>query len=1049
MILRPRRRFLLTIFPPVMPPTHQRTNKSSRSTISVTPRPLLQDIDRDAFFLPGNDNVYLTHSRDGKPALGRKKPNILQDFGFDILGQSLGVPSRKDYERQARPLSLASQSSGLITAPATPRPSQKTQSPNVSRQAYSYEDTKSPVVRRKTSSISSSSTPAPATMVQYSNQDIPNSQQHNAYRTNSSFLGPQASNQHRIPPPPPPPPSAVSWHREPIVNTCIAPIPMSYYGTASHPTYLPGYSYNGAPISLGAQDWANSQHHIVAQYPNSLRVNVPQTAAIPMMPHHQQFSQSQPAQIHYMQAIPTTCPSNIPPPPPPPPPLPPPPQQNWLQTCAMTTRQGAMFRQDVNRVSGAKNIAKQDNLAGNAPRDAIQAHEKFRCSDDVKEYLSKRIRHVHVCAGCGKKRSTRYQKAHPLKRGEIPALSYCYNCLKDAADTDCDSSEGHVVSDRSFKKNHREATVPWPSSDEGHTIADGKYTYKQSRNGPRWVKKPDYFGPLSRLFSRRAPRSSFAPPSRSFSSAEESSSRASSPVSDSCAVYSVHNAPVSQDRRTYERNNNRTIKEGVKAPALPQKRHSSVDSWIAKQNSPLAPVKKKPDRANNEGKVRTATNNKPALARPRTRIPRPRPQPTLVDIDNPFSAETDGSARIPGEERSSLYLDTNGATGMEPMSRLAGMEELSEPLNQIIPNETHKTVKRINTQGDVNEGMKKSGVSSSKAPSPTDSSSSVQSPYLKASMNESLRTPGAVASKSIPKRKPGKSTNHSVHGPRSAMPQIPLDYNPEANMDHAPALHPFSTAENSVRRPVEDNAPVAADEPELFFSYAEPLTPTDAPYAHQTHAPYVVSDSWSDYHIDMEREAEEMAERDLAFAGKLFDSLSGSLGGSATSTFPTTSFATRSNISIVSYHSDSDHSDNDTATISIEGPEVEEVVEKAVERTEANKAIERIEFSSEEEQQNSTKPKTLTEPSIAYLEHKGRCIAELSPSQKKNMYNQLDEGQDDDDGADYPPSPIGSSLIGHTGHSVDELENYTFAREGPATTANGHRLRRFLQLSSA
>jgi hypothetical protein len=55
--------------------------------------------------------------------------------------------------------------------------------------------------------------------------------------------------------------------------------------------------------------------------------------------------------------------------------------------------------------------------------------------------LSKRIRHVHVCAGCGKKRSKRYQKAHPLKRGEAPTRNYCYSCLQDAASTDSETSK--------------------------------------------------------------------------------------------------------------------------------------------------------------------------------------------------------------------------------------------------------------------------------------------------------------------------------------------------------------------------------------------------------------------------------------------------------------------------------------------------------------------------------------------------------------------------------------------------------------------------------
>ncbi|KAI0489604.1 hypothetical protein F4859DRAFT_523540 [Xylaria cf. heliscus] len=1007
----------------------------SQSTISITPQPLLQDTDYDTLFLPGNDQVYLTHSKDGKPALGRKKTNnILQDFGFDILGQSFGIPSRKDYERQTRPLSLASQSSGLITAPVTPRPSQEAHRLNAGRQVYSYEGTRLPVVRRRTSSIRSSPTPAPTTMAQYGTQHISNSQQHNAYMANSSFFGPQTPNQQRIPPPPPPPPSAVSWHRHPVPNTGVPPIPMGYYGATSYPTHLPGYPYNSASVSQGAQSWMNPQHHMVAQYPNALGITVPQTAAVPMMPYQQQLSQSLPAQIPYTQAIPAAHPSNMPPPPPPPPP-------NWVQTCAMTPGLGGMSRQDTNRVRGSKNVAEQSHQTENASRDSRQSHERLRRSEDMKEYLSKRIRHVHVCAGCGKKRSTRYQKAHPLKRGEIPALNYCYNCLKDAVDVDYDSADGNLADDAPFKKNRSETTIPWPSSDEGHAIAEGKYIYEQSRHGPRWVKKSGRFRPLSRLFSRRDSPSSFAPPPKSFSSAEESISRASTPISDLYAVHNGHKIPVSQRRRASGKNHNKAVQGGAKTPALHRERHSSVESWITKQNSPLVPDEMESDRVDIEGKVGIASDNKPAPTRPRTRIPRPRPQPTPTDIGNPFLEATNGPTRIPDRERSSPYLDTNGAKGMTPMPYYTRTGAVSQPLNQMIPSETHKPAKPINTQGDVNEGIKRGRVSSSKAANLTDAYNGTQSPYSKASSDECLRTPITVASHTIPKRKPSKSTSQSVRGSRSAMPQTTLDYDPGINPEQSSALHPSSPG-NSGRRPVWDNAPVVADEPEPF-NYAEPLTPTDLPYPHHTHSPHVMNDSWSDYHADMEREAEEMAERDLAFAGKLFDSLSGSLGGSATSTFPTTSFVTKSNISIVSYHSDSDYSDNNTATPSIKEAEVED----AVEGTGSNKPIERIEFSSEVEQQNFTRSKALTEPSIAHHEHQDRCMAEISPSQKNNMYNQPDDGQDDDDYADYPPSPIGSSLIGHTGHSVDEFENHASAREDSAT--NGHRLRRFLRLPYA
>jgi len=97
-----------------------------------------------------------------------------------------------------------------------------------------------------------------------------------------------------------------------------------------------------------------------------------------------------------------------------------------------------------------------------------------------------------------------------------------------------------------------------------------------------------------------------------------------------------------------------------------------------------------------------------------------------------------------------------------------------------------------------------------------------------------------------------------------------------------------------------------------FFNQDEPSTPTDLPYAGAFHTPYVIiSDSWLEDQSDMEREAEERAERDLAAAGKLFDDFGSTLGGSATSAFPLSSFVTTSNMSIVSYDSDSESDPGD------------------------------------------------------------------------------------------------------------------------------------------
>ncbi|KAI0204719.1 hypothetical protein F4808DRAFT_474097 [Astrocystis sublimbata] len=1013
----------------------------SRSSVSLSAQSF-EDTGSDDFHLPGSDDVYVTYSKEGKPALGRKKRNnVLQDFGFDILGQTLGVPSRKDYERQPRPLSSASQSSGLITAPVTPRPSHETPRSSFHRREYSYEDTPRPVVRRPTSSKRSPSIPAHTKLMQHGRRNMSNSMPNNAYRKYPPFVEPQVSNQwqHRIPPPPPPP-SALDWRRHPAANNGFAPAPTIYYGAASS-TYLPAYPYNGSLLAQGPQTWANPQHHMAAQHPSAMGVAVPQAPAMNAMPHTQQYGPTQNVQNSYPQAIPAVRSSHLHPPPP----------QTWLHSDAMTTRKDGVSEKGRNHVNGA-NVEQQTTDIGNTSRGTFHARGKPNGSDDMQEYLSKRIQHVHVCAGCGKKRSTRFQKSHPLRRGEIPARNYCYHCLRDAADAICDAPEGITIDEPDFKKNRSQVSGPWPSSDEGHDIAGGKYAYKQSRHRPRRGEKSSRFAPISRLFSRRY----------SYSSAEESSSRASSPNTPGFRSGNyVHKGPTSQTR-THESTNDRISLRGAKTEAASHRRerYDSVNSWIAEQPLPFVPAPAQQNTVSDDNKARAASD-KPVLAptRTRTRIPRPRPHSARVDIEDPYLTVADEPTydfdRYHGSPQSNIKVSTE----LGPTSHLE-TESISEPLSRMGINDTDRTTQRGSTHGVAHKKTKRAA--SWNVANPTAAPNVSQDAHLEASANEDFEAPTAKSSNIASEESATRSKNHTVQEGRSSMSQMPSDYDREMRPRPATDGRPPTSLNDSAQRP-DRITPTDADEAELIFSYAEPLTPVDTSYAGHAQAPHIISDSWSDYHIDMEREAEEMAERDLAFAGKLFDSLSGCLGGSATSTFPTTSFVTRSNISIVSCHSDSDHSDdNCTATPSIKEAEVHDDVED----TEVEKRIERIgtanvllgmellltvgvEFSSEEELQITAETRKQNKLFAVNGEHGGSRRSADSLSKSSGIYDQSNDEKDEDDFADYHPSPIGSSLIGHTGHSMDELGERTRAQGEATTTANGYRLRPLKRLLSA
>lgn len=120
--------------------------------------------------------------------------------------------------------------------------------------------------------------------------------------------------------------------------------------------------------------------------------------------------------------------------------------------------------------------------------------------------ISRRIQHVHTCAGCGKKRSKDYQAAHPLRRGEIPQKSYCLRCIKEAEAWDLPASSTRDRGTRNKSQHQESRTV------RGHTKTNDRSTSR------------GFLGTM--LSSVLHPRPSHR--RKSLSSAEESSSRLSS-----------------------------------------------------------------------------------------------------------------------------------------------------------------------------------------------------------------------------------------------------------------------------------------------------------------------------------------------------------------------------------------------------------------------------------------------------------------------------------------------------------------------------------------
>ncbi|RYP56121.1 hypothetical protein DL771_012127 [Monosporascus sp. 5C6A] len=479
------------------------TRGRSGSENSQASQPLLQGPD---LYLPDHSNVFVTRTKSGKPAFARRKNDLLQDFGFDLLGQSFGVPSRADLERRSRYTHNASQSSGLITLPDTSQyPAGKPASNNEEPEPGPEElplvvEKKNPNVRRP---------PTPPRGILKRPKD-------DAYFATHDGLGhPPMGYSHPssmgFQPPPPPPghfPCSKYWLGG------SPPLNFSSYQhqppqLLSHvPAYHPQVAYNG-----GTPSWVSPQAQAAPQYVNPLSYSGPETASVPILP----------TQHPYPPYPPYTAPAPYFMPGPPPPSLPP-----GFQGPRVASLRDNFPNLDTSKVKDAQvchNPAATSPGGPRSNRSNGKSAEVNKIEDDTKvnRNVSKRIRHYHICAGCGKRRSSVYQKAHPLKRGEIPEPAYCARCIREADFSNSELSNSDAADDHSFIQRGLGTTRSASSSDDGYDVRCNRHASGKLRHRPR-EKVPGRLGLFSSIASKLRWRS------QSLSSAEESGSRASSPI---------------------------------------------------------------------------------------------------------------------------------------------------------------------------------------------------------------------------------------------------------------------------------------------------------------------------------------------------------------------------------------------------------------------------------------------------------------------------------------------------------------------------------------
>ncbi|CAJ2513395.1 Uu.00g015140.m01.CDS01 [Anthostomella pinea] len=1009
----------------------------------------LEADDEEAIYLPGHGKIYVTQTKNGKPAFGRRRPDkLLEEYGFDILGQSLGIPSRRDLERQARQsqeprrMSVASQSSGIITAPNSPRQSRgilKHTQDDYSygqlddRRVYRVHDDSgddSPVTVSKASSIRSSSTPAPGARRRRGSRPDYNAYVDGAYDASNPY--PTAG--YFYPPHPPPHPHAGPWNYPGTMNHYTSPMAPGYGPTAYPPAHCPGCPPQVTPGG-GPPGWAPPQPQMNYQYKNPMGFPVPQTTSMPTLPQnqymHQHLAPYPPvgATAHAPAPPPTvqpthTAPFQVPPPPPPPPPAPP------------------ALAQGHGTASGHVNAAQQEQAlapkqtdkdkhdavpaadAADRPQTSIEVTNiKSATKEKNKQHISRRIRHVHICAGCGKKRSREYQKAHPLKRGEIPEPDYCYRCIRDAADSSSELSSSDSADDISFIEYAKEAPMSGPSTDEGRATANGSYVREKNPQGPpRWIKKSRRLSLLSDILLNGVGSKSRPKLAKSISSAEESRSRASSPARGP-------KVDLRSSRRTRQ-SMYRSVDNSKESVPLPQISTSSLSQTTpAKDTTPAvskgssrgkqaAPTTTKRDRGNTtedtmRSEVRLSkgssdvTYKKGVAHSSKLDLPNEPPGAPEPVTSNASWASGKASSRVP----SNISARLPSVVSSQVSSKNAAKAANASPSKDAVPVEEH--------QGPFSAYEQPSVHHESSEAMPTNfpdfyndrpASSYYQQPDFGFLAHEGRR--------------------HSTTSTADAQEPFEFIPFPESNQFEAWPQEPLPELDTL------NNTPTHAPR------WDEPAIPTDSSFGDRdAFYCFMRNDSWAHIKSDIEREAEEMAERDLAAAGKLFGGFDSSWGGSATSSFPVSSLLTRSEISIESCESDEARNDRNVAYEMAEGSDAGETVK------DERKSVKQLEFSSDDDlHHRDVSPLVNGSNSMPRAERRsGRSRASNEPA--RNLYDCDDN--DSSVSSEILPPASGSSVLAHTGHSMDDLELAAAGDESSSQTTVGdksRRIRRFMRL---
>ncbi|KAK7989218.1 hypothetical protein PG989_009533 [Apiospora arundinis] len=520
----------------------------------------------------------LTKTKPVQPATTRRKNNeLLQEHGFDVLGQSFGIPSRVDYERHGRevpmdtpPKQTARHRSASVSTSdqdievyfdSDSSPAAKLKPPH--RKRASPPSSSEKRVRRKPgqsamypenyhpsnnatrqahhqrsrslsqSTSSSNARERPKQIVLYNSGDEEEDKGSENTQTSTSFY---------IPPPPPPP-------QIPQQEACYFTHPaMAAYQQVVYPIVSNGFNAVQGPVPTPYPGLYYSQHlphfaHVANPSMHQYGYAMNQPGSLPM-----------PTQLPQQQLMgPAVCVPPAPkfaagpaPPPPPPPPAPSAPQADQQAEVALRdsvpadVNVGRTASTEMDKSAHENNVSSGHHTNGPSLNRDSEPSEKQRSkmpTDKSEEQAGKsktaqvgkeppRFPYKHLCAGCGQRRSNGYHMSHHLKDGETSRHDYCRRCVAAAAFTDSEAPSMDGYSQLFTPQGPQSSSR---SSGANSQIRKGFYVFDDRSRRHKLHNKPRRRSFL-KSFLHYSKRNMPSSENRSLSSAEGASSRASSPA---------------------------------------------------------------------------------------------------------------------------------------------------------------------------------------------------------------------------------------------------------------------------------------------------------------------------------------------------------------------------------------------------------------------------------------------------------------------------------------------------------------------------------------